>query len=191
MRRGTSHTMRSTSTRTARKPWHALYTRSRHEKKVAAVLEGRGFAVYLPVVPRESRWHDRTKIVVWPLFPGYVFARFSRAETATVLCTAGVASVVRVAGVPATIPDDEIENVRAFVEAIGITGEMPRPEPLWERGQTITVIDGPFRGLRGVVLEQRGDRVTIQVGLSVIRQAVRLEICAGNITVGSAAPDGR
>ena len=157
-------------------PWHALYTRSRHEKKVAALLERRGYEAYLPLVPRESQWHDRKKVVEWPLFPGYVFARFRSSEAGAVLGTPGVASLVGIDGTPAEIPAEEIENVRALAAAVARTGSVPRPEPLMERGQTVRVLEGPFRGVRGILIEQRGDRITLQVGLTAIRQAIRLEV---------------
>jgi hypothetical protein len=45
--------------------WYALYTRSRHEKKVAEGLRQREFEAYLPLVPKVSRWHDRRKKIEW------------------------------------------------------------------------------------------------------------------------------
>ncbi len=167
--------------RPVRPEWHAVYTRSRHEKKVAAGLEDRGFGVYLPLVPRESQWHDRKKLVYWPLFPGYVFVRFAGADVAAVLGMPGVASVVSVNSRPAPIPEADIENVRALAAAIAETGSVPVPETLVARGQAVRVHDGPFAGVRGLVLEQRGDRAILQVGLEAIRQAVRLEVEAARL----------
>lgn len=173
--------MSSVHTHDGRDPWHALYTRSRHEKKVAAALERRGFGVYLPLVPRESHWHDRRKTIEWPLFPGYVFVRFSREDSAAVLGTPGVATLVRVDDRPATVSEEEIENVRLLVTAIKRTGQIPKPETLLHRGQSVIVRDGPFRGLKGFVLEQRGNRVTIQVGVAAIQQGIRVEVPKASI----------
>ena len=155
--------------------WHALYTRSRHEKRVAAVLADRGLEAYLPLVERVSQWHDRRKRVLWPLFPGYVFARFSALEAATVSAVPGVVNIVSVAGTPASIPESDIANIRALVTAVNTTGALPEPEVLLEQGQAVELVEGPFRGIRGIVVERRGARIVLQVGVAVIRQGVRLE----------------
>ncbi|MGB5304254.1 MAG: UpxY family transcription antiterminator [Gemmatimonadota bacterium] len=163
--------------------WYALYTRSRHEKRVAEALEQRGFDVYLPVIPRVSDWHDRKKTVLWPLFPGYVFVRFRPADVTRVLAIPGSVQVIGVAGRPAPIPDEEIENVRLFAACLEETGgEVPKSTPSIELGERVTVQSGPFAGVRGVVREHRGvERVLIQVGLSVIGQALKIELDTENL----------
>jgi transcription antitermination factor NusG len=157
--------------------WYALYTRARHEKKVDRLLRLREFEVFLPLVPRESQWHDRKKIVDWPLFPGYVFARFGLKSTAQVLGTPGVATIVRQDGVPAAIPEIEIENVRRLASVVSETGALPEPTPLVQCGQHARISRGPFAGVHGVVVQRRGSgRVLIQIGLDVIGQGIKIEI---------------
>jgi len=156
--------------------WYALYTRSRHEKRVAEALEQRGFDVYLPVIPRVSDWHDRKKTVLWPLFPGYVFVRFNRASASQVLSVPGSVQVIGVAGQPAPIPDEDIDNVRIFVAALTTTGVPPAVREVLESGTPAQIISGPFAGVRGMVLEDRSGKVVLQVGLKVIGQGLRLEV---------------
>lgn len=162
--------------------WYAVYTRARHEKRVEAGLSRRGLEAYLPLVARVSQWHDRKKTVHWPMFPGYVFARFRPGDASTVVATPGAVHVVSVSGRPLPIPDDDIENVRRFADCLAATGEVPRQAPTWERGQSLAVRSGPFAGVRGVVLEQRGtDRVLIQIGLETIGQALKVELDAADV----------
>ena len=117
--------------------WFALYTRSRHEKRVAEALEQRGFDTYLPLVPRVSEWHDRKKTVLWPLFPGYVFVRLCPEDAATVLSIPGSVQVIGVAGRPTPIPDEDIDNVKMFVTALILRGHRhPFIQPsTWVRRQ--------------------------------------------------------
>jgi len=157
-------------------PWIAVYTKSRHEKRVAQSLGQRGFDCYLPLLPAVSRWHDRKRTVWWPLFPGYLFARLTPSNLSALHAVPGVVSVVSVAGVPATIPNAEIENVRRLAEAIALTGSGPKPAVLVTEGESIEVAKGPFRGVQGRVVEHRGDRITLNVGVSAIGQGVRLEV---------------
>ncbi len=156
--------------------WFALHTRARHERKVARGLEERSVEAYVPLVTRESRWHDRTKQVEWPLFPGYLFARLAPTEFTTALRIPGVASIVSSAGRPAPITADEIENVRKFVAAIAVTGSPVEVQRMLERGEEVNVRAGPFAGVRGRVIEARSGKVILQVGMNSIGQAVRLEL---------------
>lgn len=157
--------------------WYAFHTRARHEKRVSSRLKDRGFEAYLPLVPRTRQWHDRKKVIDWPLFPSYVFARSSIETLVRVLDTPGVAGVVRMAGQPVPVPDEDIENVRLFTAAIVATGEAPEPEPLVEEGQLVRVISGPLDGVEGLVVERRGGgRALVQVGLKAIGQGLKVEV---------------
>src|SRR4051812_38379826 len=94
--------------------WYACYTRSRHEKQVEQQLQQRGLESYLPVIPLMRQWKDRKKRVQFPLFPSYVFGRFTLKELHTVLTTPGVSTIVRANGYPTPIPERDIANVQKF-----------------------------------------------------------------------------
>jgi mRNA-degrading endonuclease toxin of MazEF toxin-antitoxin module len=59
------------------------------------VLLQRNVPVSVPRVALARRWADRTRTVAFPLFPGYVFARFGLAQPHTVISVPGLATVVR------------------------------------------------------------------------------------------------
>lgn len=170
-------------------PWRAAYTRARHEKKVAGALEERGFDVYLPLVERESQWHDRKKRVEWPMFAGYVFVRLDASSSAAVLSVPGVASLVGAGGGLAEIPENDIANVRSLEAAISSTGALPEVEPMLETGEQVRVTAGPFTGIEGVVLQTRGGRAVVQVGVRSISQAVRLDLAASDVVSVEAGAD--
>jgi transcription termination/antitermination protein NusG len=159
--------------------WYACHTRARHEKRVYEQLVRRGLDAYLPLLARERKWSDRRKVVEFPLFPGYVFSRFTLGELHTVLTVPGVATVVRHNGVPSPISERELENVRRFVEMLAATGQFPEPEPL-EPGQPVRVLHGPFAGLEAVVVERRGRR-RVLVGLTTIGQGMEIDIDGRNL----------
>lgn len=169
--------------------WYALHTRARHEKRVSFRLQKGGFEAFLPLVPRERRWHDRKKVIEWPIFPGYVFVRFSLGVLSRVLGTPGIASVVRFNGEPAAISEEEIDNVRRLAAAIRETGQFPEPTPLVEEGQRVRIVSGALRGVEGVVVERRGGgRVLVQVGLRAIGQGVRVDVDATTLRVLDSRP---
>ena len=80
--------------------WFALTAKSRHEKTVAENLRGKGLESFVPLYRARRQWTDRVQSVDLPLFPGYVFCRFTYASRLPVLNTPGVTSVVSFSDVP-------------------------------------------------------------------------------------------
>ncbi len=155
--------------------WYACYTRARHEKQVEGLLAQKGLESYLPTVPQLRQWKDRKKLVAWPLFPSYVFARFTLRDVHDVLVVPGVSTIVRTDGRPTPIPDEELGNVRRFVEVVAETGVVPEVRPLIQEGDWVRIVDGPFLGVEGRVVERRGRR-RVLVGLGAIGQGIEVDI---------------
>jgi transcription antitermination factor NusG len=157
--------------------WYACYTRARHEKRVEQLIRERGIETYLPTLPRVSQWKDRKKLVEWPLFPSYVFARFDLRESYRVLTLPGVASLVRTNGQPAPVADVELENVRLFVDALAGGDVQVDLVPFYAEGTWVEVVAGPFQGVKGMVVERRG-RQRVLIGLQAIGQGMEIDLDA-------------
>lgn len=125
------------------------------------------------MVELERQWSDRKKRIGFPLFPGYVFARFRLVDVGDVLRLPGLVEVVRVNGYPTPIREEELDSVRRLVAGVNQTGVMPSPSDYLEEGEEVVVCDGPFKGMYGILLEIKG-RTTVVVRLSAIRQAMRV-----------------
>lgn len=164
-----------TGRRRALEQWYACRTRARSEKKVDRLLTAAGVTSYLPLVERLRQWSDRSKHVEFPLFPGYVFARFSLSVLPEIVRTPNLIEIVRVNGSPTPIREEEIDSIRALVLGAERIGEEPAPHEYLARGQEVQVIEGPFHGLRGILTEVRGS-TRIVVRLGAIRQAVSVEM---------------
>lgn len=122
------------------------------------------------------------KVVDWPIFPSYVFCRFREADVTRVLRTAGVVTVLGSGDRLATIPDEEIGNVRRFVEAVVRGGQEPEPVSRrdFREGQRVRVTVGPFEGVEGTVRETR-DRHRLLAGITGIGQALEVDITADSV----------
>jgi transcription antitermination factor NusG len=155
--------------------WYACYTRARHEKQVEAQLRRRGMESYLPMVRQVRQWSDRKKTLGFPLFPGYVFGRFTLGEQHAVLTTPGVSTIVRTNGYPTPIPPGDLDNVKTFVAALADLGLEPDPRPFFAEGEWVRVMEGPFEGVEGIVVEARG-RKRVLVGLAAIGQGLEIDI---------------
>lgn len=156
--------------------WYAVWTRSRHEKFVRDRLTERGVEVFLPTLARWSRWKDRKKRIDWPLFPGYCFARFAAADRLTVVSCDGVVQIVGVQGVPAPIPDAEVDGIRRLVES-----ELSYdPCPFIKEGDEVMVVSGPLRGVTGR-LTRKGSHARLVLAVDLIAQAVSVEVDAADV----------
>ncbi len=121
------------------------------------------------------QWSDRKQRVGFPLFPGYVFARFSLETIHEVLWTPGVLTVVRDTGGPVPVRTEELEAVRALVACVNAGNAPPEPVEFLEAGQEVIVAHGPFSGIRGVLVEDRG-RARVVIRLSALREALSIEL---------------
>ncbi len=158
--------------------WHAVYIKSRAEKKADAELQLGGIETFLPLQRKLRQWSDRKKWVEMPLIPGYLFVRISRKEYDAVLQSNYVVSYVRFEGTAAIIPDRQIDYLRLMLKQdhsnIEIVHECFKP------GQMIEVISGPLIGLRGKLVQLKGRRKIAleleQLGYSALVEVMKEDI---------------
>jgi transcription antitermination factor NusG len=157
-------------------PWFAIWTRSRHEKAVHDQLDRKDVETFLPTITRWSRWKDRKKQVAWPLFPGYVFARFDPGQSLSVLKCTGVVSIISFDGVPAPIPALEIDSIRRLVES-----ELQcDPCPLIREGTMVEVIHGPLKGVVGRLV-RKGAHARLVLAVDLIGRGVAVTVDAADV----------
>ena len=156
--------------------WYAIWTRSRHEKHVRDQLAQKHVDVFLPTIAKWSRWKDRKKKIDWPLFPGYVFARFDVADRLPILKCDGVVSIIGTEGHPSPIPELEIEGIRTLVDS-----ELSYdPCPLIKEGMMVQVKSGPLKGVVGRLV-RKGAHARLVLSVDLIGQAVSVEVDAADV----------
>jgi transcription antitermination factor NusG len=152
--------------------WFALYTASRHEKRVAQHLGQREIEFYLPLYKSARKWADGSRVTLdLPLFPGYLFVHICRSERSRVLGVPGALSVVGgTGGEPAWLPDATIDALRS-----GLEMRMARPHPLLTVGQRARIRSGALTGFEGIVLRNKN---SLRVVLTVehIMQSYAVEV---------------
>ncbi len=143
------------------KKWYALYTKSRTEKKVYQLLREKGIETYLPLLKTLKQWSDRKKWVEEPLFRSYIFIRISEKERLDAIRTDGVVRMISFQGRAISIPDKQIEAVRAYINE----GEdRVEKEVYFERGDRVEVTRGTLQGLQGIMVETKGKkRVMVEI----------------------------
>jgi transcription antitermination factor NusG len=138
--------------------WYVVCTRSRHERVTHEQLHSRGIEAYLPLCESLRQWHDRRKKLMLPAFPGYLFARFPFSERVRVLSSPGVTRLVMFGQRAASLPDEELEQLRT---ALSIRSS--EPHPYLPAGARVRIVSGPLRGLSDVVQREHGLRMIISV----------------------------
>jgi transcription termination/antitermination protein NusG len=153
--------------------WYALQTRPRHEKAVKYSLESSGIETFLPVSPQIRSWSDRRKVVEFPLFPGYIFARtaWSMQARVRVFQTNGVIAFVGPRKEATPIPEQQIDAVRSL---IGSQAEC-RPHPYLTVGQRVRIRNGALQGLEGILVRVAGDH-TLVVSVDLIHRSVAFRL---------------
>jgi len=150
--------------------WYAVHTRSRFEKKVNAILQKSSITSYLPVRKIKRKWKDRKKIIDFPLFPCYLFVRIPLIDKKKVIQTKGVVKIIGFPE-PVPVPDNQIDALKRF-ENRDIKVD---PYPEFLPGKEIEVKKGPFRGIRGHIIE-KNHKYRLVVGLELISRIVSVEI---------------
>jgi transcription elongation factor/antiterminator RfaH len=156
--------------------WYAIYTRSRHEKVVAETLEKRTVEHFLPLYETVRKWKNGRFKVQLPLFPGYLFVHIALSERLRVLQVPGVVRLVGFNGMPAPLPQTEVEIIRSALSK-GVEAE---PHPYLKVGQRVRIISGPMEGLQGILLRRRG-RPRVVVSVDLIMRSVALDIDATQV----------
>ena len=156
--------------------WYAAYTCANHEKRVAADLGARNVENFLPLYSSVRRWKDRRVKLQLPLFPGYVFVRLPLCERLRLLQIPSVVRLVSFNGLPAALPDEEMEVLRS-----GLCRDLHAvPHPFLTVGRRVRITGGPFAGLEGILRRQKS-HLRVVVSLEMIQRSVAVDIDVAEI----------
>ena len=102
------------------KQWFCVYTKPKCEAKVKQLLESAAIDVLNPVIRRRSFYGEKGLVSEkMPLFPCYIFARFSEYEYRFVKYTRGVRRIVEFGGMPCLISDEIIDFIKSRMKEDG------------------------------------------------------------------------
>jgi transcriptional antiterminator RfaH len=159
--------------------WFCVKSKPRQEAVAVRNLRALGdVEVVFPRLRRTRRGHDQNKVVVEPLFPGYVFLRFDAAELQTsVRGTRGVLHLVSQAGRAVEVAPKVIEDLRALgPEAIlTLLDETPQV------GGKIRIIRGIFAGSEGEVIRLHEPQKRIAVLLELLGSEKPVELSSEDV----------
>ncbi|MBI3596531.1 MAG: hypothetical protein HY203_05195 [Nitrospirae bacterium] len=127
--------------------WYAVNTKPHQEEQVVWLLGRAGIEMFYPKLRESKRIRGSRKVATGPLFPGYLFARFSlESHYRTVQYARGVRRVVAFGPHPEPIDPEIIHSLRASVKE----GFVTLPEPPLQPQGPVTIQEGPLKGLLAV-----------------------------------------
>lgn len=166
--------------------WFCLKTQPKHEKLAAQFLRSQaGLDVFCPVLRFQRVTVSGKKWFEEALFPGYIFARFPyQTHYRLVASSMGVTKIVGFGGLPAVVGDDIVAELRQFAR----DNEVVEIAPEIVAGDEVTVLDGPFKGLRAVVTRVMPAKERVAVLLDLLGTQREVEVTLGRVVPGKVHP---
>jgi transcriptional antiterminator RfaH len=152
--------------------WLLAYTKPRQERIAEENLLRQGFEVLCPQIKVQKLRRRQFTWLAEPLFPRYVFVGAHDDQSwAPVRSTIGVASLVKFGGRFATVPPALVQTLRDSA------AEPELQHPLFEQGQLVRIVAGPFAALQGVFQMADGaQRATVLLELLGRQSPVTVDV---------------
>lgn len=150
--------------------WFLVQTKPKQEIRALKNLQLQGLGAFCPLVQVEKLYAGRRRVSQEVLFPNYLFVQFDQTlfPAMAINHTRGVNSLVSFGEFPTQVPDQLIQQLQQRFE-------VKRPElisNLPKKGDSLQILDGPFRGLNAVFSQIDGDSRAV-VLLTILKQKVR------------------
>jgi transcription antitermination factor NusG len=143
-----------------KKTWYAVYTRPRWEKKVASLLLEAGIENYCPINKVTRQWSDRKKVVLEPVFKGYVFVKVEEAKKWEVTNVSGILNYVYWLGKPAQIREEEIDMIKKFLNEFN---DVQVEAKGFVVNSEVRIKQGVLMNYHGIVVEVLGNRAVVKI----------------------------
>ncbi|WP_185232258.1 transcription termination/antitermination protein NusG [Teredinibacter franksiae] len=172
------------------KRWYVVHAYSGYEKKVASALKERielqdmqdSFGdVLVPTEEVVEMRGGQKRKSERKFFPGYVLVQMELNDEAWHL----VKETPRVMGFiggkadkPAPITDKEADLI---LQRVDDSADKPKPKTLFEPGEMVRVVDGPFNDFNGVVEEVNYEKSRLQVAVLIFGRSTPVELEFGQV----------
>ncbi len=167
------------------KKWYVVHTYSGYEHKAKAALEERARSMHLQekigeiLVPVERVVElgkgGQRKTSTRKFFPGYIFVNMELDDETwhVVKNTPKVTGFVGHATTPPEVPEAELHGITQQMQEGALK---PKPKVLFEVGEAVKVVDGPFQDFNGTVEEVRPEKGKVRVLISIFGRATPVEL---------------
>jgi len=108
-------------------------------------------------------------------FPGYILVEMEMNEDTwhVVKNTPKVTGFVGTGKVPTPLSDEEVNQI---LEQVVTAKEKPKPKYVFEKGEPVKIVEGPFSNFTGTVEEVNLDRNTLKVMVTIFGRHTPVEL---------------
>ncbi len=164
------------------KHWYVIHTYSGYEDKVAEELRQRiktmnmSNLIFDVMVPKEKQIeikNGRRRTVEKKIFPGYILVEMIVTDESwyVVRNTPNVTVPIGVGVMPIPVSSDEIKTIK---KRMGV--EEPKYKINVEKGDSVSIVDGPFKGFDGVINEVDEEKGKVKVLVSMFGRETPVEL---------------
>ena len=168
------------------KNWYVIRTYSGHENKVKASLERvvrdkkmqeRIGQINIPTIQVAEMKSGKKRVVEKKFMPGYILAELDLNDEVRFLISR-LPSVSGFVGSPDPQPlsEEEARNLLEGADGQVTPEETPRAHILFQVGETVKIVDGPFANFTGVVDEIMPEKARLRVKVEIFGQATPVEL---------------
>ena len=166
------------------KKWYVVHAYSGFEKSVQRALLDRikrsemqeQFGqILVPVEEVVEMKAGQKAISERKFFPGYVLVEMELTDDTwhLVRSTPKVTGFVGSGSKPVALPHDQVDDILRQMEA---GAEKPKPKSVFQRGDKVRVVDGPFVNFQGVVEDMNPERGRMKVVVPVFGRPTSVEL---------------
>jgi transcription antitermination factor NusG len=146
--------------------WYVIYTKPRHEKKAAEMLQAMGIEAYCPVKMQIKQWTDRKKVVEVPLFNSYLFVNLEEANRSAVFAVSSVVRYIYWCGAPAIVRNQEIEEIKRWLNDFD---HHELEVDYYKADQKVRILSGSFINQEAKIVKQHGKHLVMTLeGLGLV-----------------------
>jgi transcriptional antiterminator NusG len=167
-----------------KKQWFVVHTYSGFENKVAEAIQSRakifgmGEKISQVLVPTEKVVEVRNKQkreTEQKFFPGYVLVEMELTDDTwhLVRSTPKVTGFVGSGQKPVSLSQDQVDDI---LRQMATGAEKPKPKSVFQQGDKIRVIEGPFQNFQGVVEDTNPERGRMKVIVPVFGRPTPVEL---------------
>ncbi|MFH1848517.1 MAG: transcription termination/antitermination protein NusG [Candidatus Omnitrophota bacterium] len=164
--------------------WYVIHTQTGSEEKVKTHIENRLrmfpnkeliAKVMIPTERVSEVRGGKKKISQRKFFPGYIIVQMDMTDETWMLIknTPGVTGFIGSGTKPVPIAESEVNDILKQSEE---RQEKPTPKTIFDKGESVRVIEGPFVNFTGVIDEVFPTKGKIKVSISVFGRATPVEL---------------
>ena len=164
--------------------WYIVHTYSGFEDRVKETLRQRAEAlemgdafgeIHIPTETIVEYRSGKKKETERKFFPGYILVQMAMSDPAwhVVKNTPKVTGFVGSGKNPTPLTQEEVDQI---LEQVVSAKEKPKPKYIFDRGEPVKIIDGPFNNFTGVVEEVNLDRNTLKVMVTIFGRQTPVEL---------------